>query len=188
MQGRLERFLPAFHAQSKFPFANPELRAQVPRANGGVMSQHLTTDERGIIHSCPNCGTANRIAYGRVAQEGRCGSCKKALPTLSTPIEITSDAAFSNLLAQSTLPVVVDFWAPWCGPCRMMAPEFEKAAAQTAGEVVFAKVNTDEQQRIAAQFRIQGIPAFALLKNGQLVAKTEGAQPAAKLLDWIRRA
>lgn len=152
------------------------------------MSQHLTTDDRGIIHPCPKCGTSNRIAYARIAQEGRCGSCKAALPALASPIEITSPAAFSNLVAQSTLPVVVDFWAEWCGPCRMMAPEFSKAAVQSAGELVFAKVNTDEHQQIAAQFRIQGIPAFALLKNGKLVAKTAGAQPAAQLLDWIHRA
>ncbi|MBK9260668.1 MAG: thioredoxin [Polyangiaceae bacterium] len=152
------------------------------------MSQHLTTDERGVIYPCPHCGTANRIAYARLAQEGRCGSCKTGLPTLNSPIEITGPEAFSGLVSQSPLPVVVDFWASWCGPCRMMAPEFAKAAAQAAGNVVFAKVNTDEQQQIAAQFQIQGIPAFALIKNGRIAAKTSGMQPAAQLLEWIRRA
>jgi len=152
------------------------------------MSQHVSTDDRGVIQTCPKCGTANRLAYSRLAQEGRCGSCKSALPPLNSPVEITGPSAFSNLVSQSPLPVVVDFWAPWCGPCKMMAPEFAKAAAQTAGEVVFAKVNTDEQQQLAAQYRIQGIPAFALLKKGQVVARTSGAQSAAQLLDWIRRA
>lgn len=152
------------------------------------MSQHASTDDRGVIQTCPKCGTANRIAYSRLAQEGRCGSCKTALPTLNSPVEITGPAAFSSLVSQSPLPVVVDFWAPWCGPCIRMAPEFEKAATQAAGEVVFAKVNTDEQQQLAAQYQIQGIPAFAVLKNGRLVAKTSGLQPAAQLLDWVRRA
>lgn len=152
------------------------------------MSQVFSCDDRGVIHPCPHCGTANRLAYARLAQEGRCGSCKTAFPPLNLPVEINSPAAFSNLVAQSPLPIVVDFWAPWCGPCRMMAPEFAKAAAQSAGDLLFVKVNTDEQQDIAAQFRIQGIPAFALLKQGRLVAKTAGFQPASQLLDWVKRA
>lgn len=151
------------------------------------MSQHFSTDERGVIRPCPQCGAANRLAYGRMDQEARCGSCKTAFSALNAPVEVTSPAAFSALISQSHLPVVVDFWAAWCGPCRMVAPEFEKAAAQAAGEFVFAKVNTDEQQQIAAQFRIQGIPAFALIKNGHVAATTSGAQPAARLLDWARK-
>jgi len=151
------------------------------------MSQHFTTDERGVIRPCPQCGATNRLIYGRMAEDARCGSCKTPFSALNAPVEITSSAAFSALTSQSPLPVVVDFWAAWCGPCRMMAPEFEKAAAQTAGEFVFAKVNTDEQQEIAAQFRIQGIPAFAVIKNGRVAATTSGAQPAARLLDWVRR-
>jgi thioredoxin len=84
--------------------------------------------------------------------------------------------------------VVVDFWAPWCGPCQMMAPEFAKAAALAAGEAVFVKVNTDEQPEIAVQFRIQGIPAFALIRQGRLAAQTSGFQPAAQLIQWLRQA
>lgn len=152
------------------------------------MSQHLSTDDRGVIQPCPACGTSNRIAFGRLDQGAHCGSCKKTLPACALPVEVTSPTAFSHLVAESPLPIVVDFWAPWCGPCRMMAPEFAKAAALTAGNMLFVKVNTDEQQQIAGQFRIQGIPAFALLKQGKLVAKTAGFQPAAQLLDWIRGA
>ena len=152
------------------------------------MSPHLSTDDRGVIHPCPICGKSNRIAFGRLDQEARCGSCKKTLPACDGPVDMASPTAFSHLVAESPLPIVIDFWAPWCGPCRMMAPEFAKAAAQSAGKVLFVKVNTDEQQEIAGQFRIQGIPAFALLKQGRVVAKTAGFQPAAQLLDWIRRA
>jgi thioredoxin 2 len=151
------------------------------------MSSTLDTDERGIIQPCPACGTANRIAYAKVSQQGRCGTCKADLPQIASPVEMTSPAAFTALVSQSPLPIVIDFWAAWCGPCQMMAPEFAKAAAQAAGEAVFVKVNTDEQQAIAAQFRIQGIPAFALMKHGKVTAQTSGFQPAARLLAWMRQ-
>lgn len=150
------------------------------------MSSHLTADDRGIILPCPACGTANRIAYAKAAQQGRCGSCKAELPHVSAPVEITSAADFAALITQSTLPVVVDFWAPWCGPCQMMAPEFAKAAAKAAGTAILVKVNTDERQDIASQFRVQGIPAFALIKNGKVAAQTSGFQPADRLLAWMR--
>ncbi len=150
------------------------------------MSHSLQSDERGIILPCPACGTANRIAYGKVSQQGRCGSCRADLPHVTAPVEVTSPTDFAALISQSSLPVVIDFWAPWCGPCQMMAPEFAKAAAQAAGEAIFVKVNTDEQQQIAGQFRIQGIPAFALIKGGKLVSQTSGFQPADRLLAWMR--
>ena len=100
--------------------------------------------------------------------------------------KIESAQAFAATIG-GAVPVLVDFWAPWCGPCQMMAPEFAKAAAQAAGEALFVKVNTDEQPQIAGQFRVQGIPAFALLKNGKLVNQTSGFQPAARLLAWVRQ-
>ena len=151
------------------------------------MSTSLATDARGIIQPCPACGTANRIAYAKVASQGRCGTCKADLPLVAAPAEISDIEAFSALVNQSPLPVVIDFWAPWCGPCQMMAPEFAKAAAQAAGEALFVKVNTDEQPQIAGQFRIQGIPAFALIRDGKLSALTSGFQPAARLLAWMRQ-
>jgi thioredoxin 2 len=152
------------------------------------MSHSLSSDERGIILPCPNCGTANRIAYAKVRQQGRCGTCKADLPLVAAPVEMSSAAAFTTLITQSPLPIVIDFWAAWCGPCQMMAPEFAKAAAQAAGEAIFIKVNTDEQQQIASQFRIQGIPAFALIRDGKVTAQTSGFQPAARLLAWMRQA
>jgi thioredoxin 2 len=151
------------------------------------MNHHLESDERGIILPCPACGTANRIAYVKAASQGRCGTCKADLPNVSSPVEIRGVEAFSALVSQSPLPIVIDFWASWCGPCQMMAPEFAKAAAQAAGEALFVKVNTDEQPQIAGQFRIQGIPAFALMKNGKISAQTSGFQPAARLIAWLRQ-
>lgn len=152
------------------------------------MSHSLISDPRGVIHPCPACGTANRLVYARLAQQGRCGTCQAALPAVAAPVEIDSVEAFTALVRQCPLPVVIDFWAPWCGPCQMMAPEFAKAAAEAAGEAVFVKVNTDEQQDIAAQFRIQGIPAFAVVREGQVTAQTSGFQPAARLLAWLKSA
>ena len=151
------------------------------------MPHHLSSDARGLILSCPACGTANRIVYAKAASQGRCGTCKADLSLVAAPVEIRDIEAFTALVSQSPIPIVIDFWAPWCGPCQMMAPEFAKAAAQAAGEALFVKVNTDEQPQIAGQFRIQGIPAFALLKNGKLVNQTSGFQPAARLLAWVRQ-
>ncbi|MBE7497957.1 MAG: thioredoxin [Verrucomicrobiaceae bacterium] len=151
------------------------------------MSASLATDARGIILSCPACGTANRIAYAKASQQGRCGTCKADLPLVAAPAEISDIEAFTALVSQSPLPVVIDFWAPWCGPCQMMAPEFAKAAVQAAGEALFVKVNTDEQPQIAGQFRIQGIPAFALIRDGKLTAQTSGFQPASRLVAWMRQ-
>lgn len=152
------------------------------------MSHSLFSDTRGLILPCPACGTSSRIAYANLDKAGRCGSCKADLPKPSAPIIVDDPAAFQAMISASPLPIVIDFWAPWCGPCKMMAPEFAKAAALAAGEAIFAKVNTDEQQAIASQFRIQGIPAFALLKSGKLVAQTAGFQLAAKLIEWMRHA
>lgn len=152
------------------------------------MSHHLESDARGIILPCPACGTANRIAYAKAASQGRCGTCKADLPLVASPVEISNIEAFTALISQSPLPIVIDFWAAWCGPCQMMAPEFAKAAAQAAGEALFIKVNTDEQPQIAGQFRIQGIPAFAQMHNGKVTAQTSGFQPAARLLAWMRQA
>lgn len=152
------------------------------------MSQSYASDEKGVVLTCPECQTANRIAYARLDQQGRCGSCKAQLPLVSWPVEVSSAQGFGTMVSQCPLPLVIDFWAPWCGPCQMMAPEFAKAATQAAGEAIFVKVNTDEQPEIASRFRIQGIPAFALMRKGEVSAQTSGFQPAAALLAWLRRA
>lgn len=163
-----------------------EYASAIPIPNS--MSLHPTSDVRGVIIPCPACETANRIPFAHLGQVGRCGSCKTPLQQIATPVVVEEQVGFAQLIQNSPLPVLVDFWAPWCGPCRMMAPEFEKAAAMSAGKFVLAKVNTEEQQSIAAQFRISSIPAFALFHRGKEVGRTAGFQPAAQLIRWADQA
>lgn len=153
-----------------------------------TMANTLSSDSRGVIVACAACGTANRIAYTRLGQKGRCGTCKADLGAPGAPVEVSSVEAFAGLVGQGGLPVLVDFWAEWCGPCRMMAPEFAKAAQLAAGEMVLAKVDTEALQEVAGRLRIQGIPAFILFRNGQEVARTSGSQSAGQLLGWARAA
>src|SRR5215475_5204149 len=101
-----------------------------------------TFDDRGIVVVCPHCGQKNRLAYARLGDPVRCGQCKQLLPALDAPIDVTSAADFDRLIAASSLPIVVDFWAPWCGPCRMVAPEMQKVASRRAGRAIVIKINT----------------------------------------------
>src|SRR5436305_386103 len=126
----------------------------------------MEPDERGLLLACPNCGKRNRLKYEGLGQTFRCGQCKKELPSSSEPIDVRSDLSFDALTSRSALPVLVDFWAPWCGPCKMVAPELNKVAQEGAGKWVVAKVNTEDAQNLARRFRINAIPTMALFKDG----------------------
>jgi len=137
-----------------------------------------------LIVICPHCHAANRLPAGRLADGGTCGKCKAALFT-GEPVELGA-ANFDAHAGRSDIPLLVDFWAPWCGPCRAMAPAFAQAAKQLEPEFRLAKVDTEEEQQLAARFGIRSIPTLALFRNGQEVARQAGAMDAASLMRWVR--
>jgi thioredoxin 2 len=139
----------------------------------------------GTVHVvCPHCNTTNRVARARLDAGARCGSCKDALAP-GHPILLTQ-ANFDRQIASNDLPVVVDFWAPWCGPCRMMALAYEQAAARLASDVRVAKLNTEDEPGIAARFGIRGIPTLIAFRSGQEVARQSGAMDLQGILGWVK--
>ena len=145
-------------------------------------------DDRGIIVPCPQCGQKNRILYTRLGDPVRCGSCKHELTAPNAPIDIASTADFDRLIANASIPVAVDYWAPWCGPCRMVAPELEKVAARNAGRFLVAKVNTDVLSDLGERFAIRSIPTLAVFFNGREVTRAAGARPANEIESFVRTA
>ena len=148
----------------------------------------LVADDRGVVVPCPACGRANRIPFARLHQNGRCAECQAGLPHPAQPVEVESAASFAAMIRQAALPVLVDFWAPWCGPCQMVAPEVVKLASLAAGELLVAKVNTEAQPEIAATQGIRSIPTFAVFVGGREVERTSGAMPAPQLRAFAQRA
>lgn len=135
-----------------------------------------------MIVSCAACQTSNRLPANRLDQEARCGSCKKALLPLTHPLPVHSAEDFAELVRDSPLPVLVDFWADWCGPCRMVAPELEKIAHQKGDRVVIAKVDTDALSAVASRFEIRSIPTLILFRQGREAQRISGAMPAAAIV------
>jgi thioredoxin 2 len=148
----------------------------------------LRSDDRGIVLVCPSCGQKNRRAYAHPSGAAHCGKCKAPLPAPSAPVEIASSSDFDRLISGSPLPVVVDFWAAWCGPCRMVAPEIEKIAARRAGRWIVAKVDTDAVADLGDRLGIRSIPTLAVFAGGREVARTAGARPAADIEAFVERA
>jgi thioredoxin 2 len=133
---------------------------------------------------CPHCDTVNRVPRDKLADGGRCGQCHQQLFD-GHPVALDT-ARFDRHLAKSEVPLLVDFWAPWCGPCRMMAPEFERAAAQLEPAVRLVKVNVDEEPALAQRFQTRSIPTLVLAFQGREVARAAGARSAAQLAQWTR--
>jgi thioredoxin 2 len=148
----------------------------------------LEVDTRGLLVTCSSCGQKNRIAHERLEHSIRCGRCKNPLTPPATPLEATSAADFDLLVGHASLPVVVDYWAPWCGPCRMVAPELEKLAAGAAGRLLIVKVNTDVLSDLGQRFGIRSIPTMAVFAGGKEIARTTGARPAADIDAFVRQA
>jgi thioredoxin 2 len=148
----------------------------------------LTLDDRGIILTCPSCGQKNRTAYERLGETGKCGKCQGPIDSPAAPIEVDTEPHFDRLIAASALPVVVDYWAPWCGPCLRVAPELEKVAASGRGRFVVAKVNTEALPGLGQRFNIRSIPTMGVFVGGKEVSRTSGARPAAAIETFVREA
>jgi thioredoxin 2 len=135
---------------------------------------------------CPHCNTTNRVPRERLRDHPTCGRCKRSLFD-GHPAELDGPA-LERHVAASDIPVVVDFWAPWCGPCKMMAPHFERAAGELEPDVRLAKLNTEEEQQAAAKYNIRSIPTLIAFKGGREIARQSGAMDAASLARWVRSA
>ena len=144
-------------------------------------------DAKGIIETCPHCGRRNRVPFARLTELGTCGQCQTDLPPVAAPLDVPSESVFAALIAGSPLPVVVDFWAPWCGPCRMVAPELAKVAASHAGQWLVVKLNTEALPALGARHGVQAIPTMAVFTHGQEAARTSGARPAAAIEAWVKK-
>jgi thioredoxin 2 len=149
---------------------------------------NVELDDKGLLVACGSCGKKNRLAYGTLGESVRCGQCKEPLSPPGVPIDIATSADFDRIVAQSSLPVVVDYWAPWCGPCRMVAPELQKVASRQAGQMLVVKVNTDELADLGERFNIRSIPTLAVFANGREVARTSGARPANDIEAFVGQA
>ena len=136
-----------------------------------------------ILHIvCPNCAAVNRIPQARLADRPKCGKCGNILFS-GKPVELNG-TDFSRHLNRNDIPLLVDFWAPWCGPCKMMAPAFQQAANQLEPNIRLAKVNTEVEQNLAAQFGIRSIPTMVLFRQGREVARQAGAMDTGSIVQW----
>ncbi|HEX9464948.1 MAG TPA: thioredoxin TrxC [Alphaproteobacteria bacterium] len=143
-----------------------------------------TATKPTLLVACPHCGTLNRIPADRLGAGGKCGNCHQALFT-GHPAAL--DAKSFDHHAKADLPLVVDFWAAWCGPCKMMAPVFEQLAAEMEPRVRFGKVDVDAQQELGARYQIRSIPTVAVFHRGREIARQAGAMPAQVLRQWIEQ-
>ena len=145
-------------------------------------------DERGLVVACRHCGQKNRLLFTKLGESLRCANCKNHIPPPSEPIEIATTQDFDRVIANAAIPVVVDYWAPWCGPCRMVAPELAKVAARQAGSVLVVKVNTDVLSDLGSRYRIQSIPTMAVFAGGNELARATGARPASDIEAFVAQA
>lgn len=144
-------------------------------------------NESGLLSICPTCGRRNRLPYEQLGQKFRCGNCHTELRPPSEPLEVKSETVFDAVVGRSAFPVLVDFWAPWCGPCKMVAPELARIAAEGLDKWLVVKVNTEELPALAQRFHISSIPTLALFQEGREVARQSGAMPAAAIRQFIQQ-
>ena len=149
----------------------------------------LNIDAKGLRRRCSQCGQVNRIPFARLGEPSKCGSCHQPIAgPVDEPADVLDEAAFAALIEQSPIPVLVDYWAPWCGPCRMVAPELEKVARRNAGRFLVAKVDTQALPRVGARMGVQAIPTMAVYAQGRELQRSSGARPAPAIEAFVTAA
>ena len=148
----------------------------------------MKLDDRGVLTTCQACGTTNRLRYASLERATMCGKCKAELPLADSPINVSNVAEFDAATTNASVPVVVDFWAAWCGPCRMVAPEVEKVAKNLAGRALVLKVDTDANPALSSRFGIQSIPTIGVFHHGREVNRASGVRPASAIEAMVPQA
>jgi thioredoxin 2 len=140
-----------------------------------------------MIRKCPACGQKNRIPVEHLADEGRCGACKAPIAAVAEPIDANA-TTFDELVSGARVPVLIDFWAAWCGPCRMAAPEVKRAAAEMSGRALVLKVDTEAEPGLAQRFNVMSIPNFVVMKSGRVIHQQPGLVDYRQMMSWLAQA